>query len=437
MLILHLSDIHFNNSDINKPYDQNMGLRGDTINDIKMMRGTIGKNVDVILISGDIAYRGEDTEYEYAWKWLTETLCPATGCDKERIIVIPGNHDVNRKAAAAPMHEDARNKLREVPEWKSNAAIRRYVDDEASSQMLFKPIESYNRFASNMLCSVGFYNEKTGQKPYVQRDFPLNDGSSLRVWGFNSVLVCDAEDGVNKMFVDPSAAEIIERDDGVVHLVMCHHPFNWLRNSVQFRDRIDALAKLHLFGHEHSFRVEDHKKFTRIMAGALHPDREESSWRPGYNFIDLSVTGPSDNRKLEVRLWVRQLAGPRYIPLPDENGKNPWCLEHDLPPWSAPVTTTISSAEEASETVASGEDIKMDDPPPSVRSVAIKILALREFDQKKIITELNLHQDGDQGMLDFEFALAAVRRAEERGILPELDEAIDVYTGAKAKNGSH
>jgi 3',5'-cyclic AMP phosphodiesterase CpdA len=55
MLLLHISDIHFSSGDIDRPYDQNRGLRGDTVNDIKEMRKHIGRPIDAILISGDIA----------------------------------------------------------------------------------------------------------------------------------------------------------------------------------------------------------------------------------------------------------------------------------------------------------------------------------------------------------------------------------------------
>ncbi|TAV21352.1 phosphohydrolase [Rhizobium ruizarguesonis] len=436
MLLLHLSDIHFNNRDVDKPYDQNFGLRGDTINDVKEMREKIGKNVDAILISGDIAYHGRQDEYDFAWKWLIEALCPAAGCDEKNIFVIPGNHDVDRKAAEAPMHQDARKALRNVSVPKSNAAIRRYVDDEASSAMLFKPIENYNRFASKLLCEVGFYRKETGQKPYATRDFPLNDNSVLRIWGFNSVLICDGEDDVNKMFVDPSAAEVVQREAGVTHLIMCHHPFSWLRNSAEFQGRIEEVAKIHLFGHEHTLRVDEHKKFTRIRAGALHPDRDEANWQPGYNFIDVSVSGPPEKRKLDIKLWVRHLFGTRYIGVPDGEGRDPWQLDHDLGPWTQPQVVvpsvpSVASVAPSTSIEAVVEAIPMVDPPISVRAVAIKIMALREFDQRKIITDLALHQDGDQRLLDYEFALAAVRRAGERGELQKLSDAIDKHTGAK------
>ncbi|RWP76651.1 MAG: metallophosphoesterase [Mesorhizobium sp.] len=431
MLLLHLSDIHFSNRDINKPYDQNLGLRDDTVDDIKKMRANIGKDVDAILISGDIAYHGQKFEYEYAADWLRDALCPAAGCRFEDIFVIPGNHDVDRKAAAEPIHELARKALRDTPVSMSNGAIKRFVDSEASSEMLFKPITNYNRFAAKFLCEVGFYQEDTGQKPYALRDFTLNDGSTLRMWGFNSVLVCDADDDVNRMFVDPSAAEIITRDDGVTHLVMCHHPFNWLRNSAEFQNRIEAVSKIHLFGHEHNLRVEDSRRFTRIKAGALHPDRDEPGWQPGYNLIDLSVSGSPAKRVLDIKLWVRHLLGTRYIAVPDLEGRDPWILDHELRPWSPPQPPVPPAADSIIASPGATKEGAMAQSGPTVRSVAIKILALREFDQKKIITELDLHEDGDQRLADYAFAIAAVRRAEARGELAQLNEAIDRYTGAR------
>lgn len=310
MLLLHLSDIHFSTKDIDKPYDQNRGLRGDMIHDVKQMRKRIGRPVDVILISGDIAFRGSKEEYEFALKWLQNELCPASGCSIENIVVIPCNHDVDRNAASAPHQVDARAMLRNKPIHESNQAITRYLDNEQASQMLFAPIENYNRFAANFLCEVGFYNRETGKKPYTCRDFTLNDGSALRVWGFNSVLICDERDGKDNMFVDPSAAQILDREDGVTHLVMCHHPFGWLRNAADFRGRIESAAQLHLFGHEHAMRIEDNRRFTRINAGAFQPARDEPSWMPCYNYIDVSVYGQGDSRRLDVSIWARQVQEP-------------------------------------------------------------------------------------------------------------------------------
>ncbi|AZO30807.1 metallophosphoesterase [Mesorhizobium sp. M1B.F.Ca.ET.045.04.1.1] len=434
MLLLHISDIHFSTGDIDKPYDQNLGLRGDMIQDVKGMRKQLNRPIDAILISGDIAYHGRKEEFDFALTWLKEELCPVSGCKIEDVVVIPGNHDVDRKAAEAPMHADARAMLRSTPISQANQAITRYVDDETSSQMLFKPIENYNRFSANFLCEIGFYNKDTGRKPYTFRDFTLSDGSTLRVWGFNSVLICDGKDGKDNMFVDPSAAQIIKREDGVTHLVMCHHPFGWLRNAGEFRDRIESVAHLHLFGHEHSLRVEDYRRFTRIRAGALQPSRDEAGWQPGYNIIDVDVSGRAHDRRLDVKIWVRHYHGTRFIAVSDHQGNDPWHLSHDLTPWIAPKVEASPIAPVAQ--IGAGPTNEntgtvMVDQSLTVRSVAIKILALNEKDQRRIITGLALDEEGDQGLLDYEFALAAVRRAFDRGQLQQLNDAIVNQPGVR------
>jgi len=431
MLLLHISDIHFASGDVDKPYDQNLGLRGDMIEDIKIMRTKLGRPIDAILISGDIAYHGRKDEFDFALRWLTDDLCPASGCSIEKVVVIPGNHDVDRGATKAPMHVDARRMLRQEPVSQANQAITRYLDDETSSQMLFKPIENYNRFAANFECQIGFFNKETGTKPYVCQDFRLGDDSVLRIWGFNSVLICDADDGKDNMFVDPSAAQIIKKEDGVSHLVMCHHPFGWLRNASEFRDRIDGVAQIHLFGHEHSHRVEDFREFTRIRAGALQPARDEAGWQPGYNIIEINVGGTSANRRLDLHIWVRHLLGTRFIPVPDRKGNDPWYLSHDLSPWSVPQGTQSRIVENLHPHGGENKESHEMADQLTTRSVAIKILALSEHDQRRIITSLELDKEGDQGLLDYEFAVAAVRRASERGLLQKLNDAIDKQTGEK------
>lgn len=437
MLFLHLSDIHFHSGDIDKPYDQNLGLRDDIVHDVRVMRKEIGRPIDAILISGDIAYHGSETEYVFAFAWLRDELCPACDCRIENVVVIPGNHDVDRNAAKSPMHVDARKALRNASPQQANRAITRYVDDKASSQMLFAPIDNYNRFAAKFLCEIGYVEKESGTKPYACRDFLLNDNSKVRVWGFNSVLVCDASDDVNNMYVDPSAAQIVKREDGVVHLVMCHHPFNWLRNGAEFRERIEGVAQLHLFGHEHTLRVEDNRRFTRIRAGALHPDRDEAGWRPGYNIIDLSVSGTPTARKLDITIWVRQRQDTKFIPVPDHDGKSPWVLDHKLDDWTAPkseTTTQVPSFMEPDTAEKAEEGCPVTaEPALSMRTVAMKMLGLREFDQRNIITALNLHQDGDQRLRDYEFALAAVRRAFERGTLDQLNQEIDKLNSGGTK----
>jgi hypothetical protein len=205
-------------------------------------------------------------------------LCPAAGCKIEDVFVIPGNHDVDRTVESGPAPVMVRQTLRNEPADKIDAQLKLWMRDRLSSNLIFGPIENYNQFAAQFLCALRpcINDEGSGEvpaRPFACRDLKLNDGSTLRLWGFNTVLVSDKTDAENRMLIDPAAAQI-EHEDGVCHLVMAHHPFNWLKNKRAFEDRCNAVAKIQLFGHEHTRRVDEGKRYLRIWGGAMHTDRD-------------------------------------------------------------------------------------------------------------------------------------------------------------------
>ena len=69
-------------------------------------------------------------------------------------------------------------------------------------------------------------------------------------------------------------------------------------------------------------------------------------------------------------------------------------------------------------------------PPVSARSVISKLFRLSEHQQRKLIVELTLDQDGDQSLKDYEFVLAAVRRAKDQNRLVELNAKADEALGS-------
>jgi predicted phosphodiesterase len=438
MLFLHLSDIHFRSKEVKRDDDPNGALRDDIIDDVKKMRAKIGRPADAVLISGDIAFAGAKEEYQFATDWLQTLLCPAAGCRMDDIFVIPGNHDVDRSKTASLMHADARNSLRQLAGDKADDRLRAYLSEATSSQLIFAPLENYNTFASQFECAIGPYDEKHPElKPYVRRPWTLNDGSTLMFWGFSSVLVSDQFDSAGNMFVDPMGAQI-GREDGVIHAVMCHHPYNWLRNGSAFEGRLEKVTHLQLFGHEHTRRVVEGKRFTTIRAGAIQPERDDPKWDPGYNWIELSiVTNPDKERSLNVGIWVRKWEGHRFIAVPDPDDNEEWSVPHKLPQWTKPAEVPVATA----GAIADKRVLAMNDddgtaagtpgePLPST-TVVRKLLELSEHDQRRIIGELRLDQDGDQGLKRWQFVLAAVSRAKEKGLLEALNEEVNKLNAKK------
>jgi predicted phosphodiesterase len=452
MLFLHISDIHFKRKEVGEPDDPNRALRNDMIEDVKVTRGKIGRAADGILISGDIAYYGVEEEYVFAYEWLETKLCPAAGCDIQNVFVVPGNHDIDRSKEAGPAQIAARSSLRAIDIHQVDNTLRDWLRDKTSADVIFGPLEHYNRFAAKFICALRPYpteeekkakaatkaaagasadpTEEPAALPFATRKVQLSDRSWLKLWGFSTVIVSDKYDDKDKMLVDPAAAQI-EAEDGVTHLVMCHHPFGWLRNGKPFEDRINAVAKIQLFGHEHTQRMDEGKRFLRVRAGALQPARDEADWKPGYNWLDIDVATNAGKRELVVLAWVRMHETNQFLAVPDPDKKEIWENRYPLPDWSPPRDTNPgkSSAIVTDNTVAPAHDIeaKVDTsrPPATIRSVTVKFFKLKEHEQRRVISELALDRAGDRDLRDYEQVIQAVRRSKTENKLEELDQALD------------
>ena len=93
-MLLHISDIHFRAPECTGENDPNRAYRTRMIQDAKVRARELG-GVDAILVGGDIAFRGVQSEYVAASMWL-EQLARESSCPLERIFVVPGNHDIDR-----------------------------------------------------------------------------------------------------------------------------------------------------------------------------------------------------------------------------------------------------------------------------------------------------------------------------------------------------
>ena len=309
--------------------------------------------------------------------------------------------------------------------------LRKWLRDRASANVIFGPIDNYNRFAAKFLCALGPYPAEAPKGhappslPFAMRDVTLDDGLTLRLWGFNTVLVSDASDSAGKMLIDPAAAQIEARDD-MVHLVMCHHPFGWLKNGRAFEDRVNAVAKIHLFGHEHTRRLDENKRYLRIRAGAVQPSRDDREWKPGYNWIEMSAKRDAGKRRLFVRVWVRLHEVAQFIAMPDPDGNETWDNNFELPDWRGP-DDKAGVTRENENVLGQPVEATMTQGPASanVRSVTIKFFKLKEHEQRRLISGMKLDRAGDRDLKDYELVINAIRRSVEERRLEELDARID------------
>ncbi len=121
--ILHISDIHIGTSSDALKY--RIQLETDLKQELKINR------LDYLVISGDIANYSTQNEYEAAFNMI-DGLVKRFGLDSNRVIVVPGNHDINWEMSEAAYPFVHKSKLpdllpegRCIPAGEAGALIRR------------------------------------------------------------------------------------------------------------------------------------------------------------------------------------------------------------------------------------------------------------------------------------------------------------------------
>ena len=427
LVFLHLSDIHFK-KDAGSTYDAYAGLRNELELDIQKFANETFKSVNGILITGDIAFSGEPAEYAYAQTWIEKIAGMLNLSPGEDVFVIPGNHDIQRdtvtkSATIQGYHARLRDKNHD-----HNATLGEYLqkDDEAK-RIIFKPLQNYNDFAAKYQCNI------SAEEPFWEHAFILRDRSTLMIRGMNSSLISDEldSDTAHKLVVGDYQLEIL-RQDGVEYMTLCHHPPQWLVDQDQAETLLTARARIQLFGHKHMQRVTRIENTVRIVAGAVHPEKREPNWKPKYNFIEIDVeTRANEERFMVVRGYPRVYEETKFVS--GTQGASTFRQDDlPLPSWKAPSSQQAAIPAQLIETpiVQSKGGLRM----RPGRRLTYRFLNLPHHSRIKIVQELGLVREDDEGLRDAELYSRYFSRAAEAGSLPRLWDLVDDASETREEN---
>jgi len=437
LVLLHLSDIHFRHGVSGETFDLDQDLRNELELDAQRLSQEV-LGVDGIIISGDIAFAGRAEEYDLAFEWL-QKLCGLVSCLPENVWMVPGNHDVDRTViSGSKILQDLHRTLRPADPSHINELLKAYLqDDQEASEIIFRPLARYNAFASRFRCSIN------GRLPYWEDDLKLNDGSILRLRGITSALVSDQsdDDAANKLLVGSAPATVMNQD-GVEHLVVCHHPPTWLRDQDAVTDIWNNRTRLQLFGHKHRQRILQIGNSVALASGATHPSRREPNWRPTFNFISLSIMSDAGVRYLRVQIRPRVWSDDelRFIGDHDSTGADVRAYQLPLREWQNPTSASESAPAEEVKAVLTAHDdpvatLRIDDRPIKAsnmnvaRRLTYRYLSLPYPVRIKIAQELALLHEDDKGISDVELLGRFFRRAEETRQMGSLWAKVEAAYG--------
>jgi len=263
---LHLSDFHFGKDD----YDERKLAEKISKKSFLEKRGTL----NAIFITGDIAFAGEDKQYDNFKNFLnTVNGCYPDDTPKPKIYVVPGNHDVNRKI----------NKALNVESSYIGATgthLPCLLDPDKNGldeRKLF--IERFEGFRNTLKDSFCFPIENMfGEKGFFADSLTV-DGMSIGIAGINTAWL--AHDENEKEKITPGkriVEEAIEALEGNTYKILLgHHPLFWFRSADDDRDAISSLLGdnkvIYMCGHLHQNEVGLHNgrsgsEFLSLGAGA-------------------------------------------------------------------------------------------------------------------------------------------------------------------------
>ncbi len=422
LVLVHLSDIHFTGWSGTSVHDLDSEIRNELLRDAAAITKDLGGATGV-LVTGDIAFSGQRTEYDRAAAWLLE-FCRAIGCPDESVWVVPGNHDVDRKIASSKVTKTLHESIRSKQGTALDKELREILTDENSAKALLAPLAEYNTFAARFQCSI------SAAKPYWERDLALPCGTIIRLRGLCSALVSNQHD-TKRNIVLGQAQVSVHRVDGVEHLTLCHHPPDWLQDQDAVISHLESKVRMQLFGHKHSQRVQEINKTLRVTSGAMHPERDESDWEPMYNIIEISRL---DDERLGVRLFQRRWhkVDHHFLADQDRNTNQPHhdYVWQDCPrparkvppaveaPMVTPANAAMSAAVAAKMTTTKDSDAM---PPPNhERRLTFRFLTLPFRHQIAIADSLNVLTNEDRALSDEALFQVLFKRARDKGLLARL-----------------
>lgn len=430
MLMLHISDIHFRSPEcLDQLTDPHTSIRTRMMRDLAKQVEILG-DVGAILVGGDIAFKADPQEYDTARTWIAQ-LAQISGCPKERIFMVPGNHDVDRGMIKSSIPiQNIQHAVASSSLAQRTARLRQQLDDEDSGQNLLKPHGAYNAFAAPFGCQIW------PEKPFWHQDIPLDGGVTLRIYGLTSTLLSGKfgdDDDPKDLFLG-TFQTVLNPVPNTANLVLVHHPLDWLDDGEAVDVALSNRAAFHLFGHKHKQRAVLAADYVRLGAGAVNPSLDEQPYDPGYNLIKLKVVGAGADRTIKVELHQRRMqAEPElFVPILTNSGEAIFRssisvpMEAAIPGGAPPAVPALAVAPAAAAPGAGNEmqDAEAAMGEADTRDLLYRFWNLSSSQRREIVQGLGLLEAGEMKLPEPERYGRALIRAGARNLIDQVAAAV-------------
>ena len=296
---LHLSDFHLKATE---KWSQDVVLQS-LLSDVSN-RYSDSAQIDFIFITGDLAFSGKCEEYLIVEDFLNQLLTN-TGVPADRLLIIPGNHDINQNTEVDAFC-GAKNTL------KNSIEVDRFLGDEARRRTLFRRQSAFRDFA-NRLCRRSLYSDVSYHHS-VKYD---RHGMNISVFLIDSSWISGGDNSDSHAIL-VGERQLIDLSSGLprptLAIGLMHHPLDWLApfEHTSIRHLLAEHCHLLFRGHVHEDSIETIARSANEMkvftAGASYENRLSANCY-GYGVIDL-YTGDGEctihKYRNDTKTWEKQ-----------------------------------------------------------------------------------------------------------------------------------
>ncbi|WP_177001300.1 metallophosphoesterase [Streptomyces sp. cf386] len=293
MRIVHISDLH---ARADWEPDQSKLLRA-FLKDVRDFHERTP--VDAVVFSGDLAFSARPDQFSFAREALLDPLQDLLGLDRDRMVLAPGNHDVD---------------ISRIDQFQENGLLSGLTSRDAVNQLLdAKNLMTYLDRMAPWLEFVDDYYADTG----VERLSPLVTLHRFTASGSTVAVACltsawratgegDDADRAHLIVGDRQMTRAAdELGDADVKIAVMHHPLDWLaefdRGDVRRElGRFDVLCTGHVHVVDPVGLASKTGPLMHSMAGSLYQSRD---YLNAYSVVDVDRTHAPHAFTVHVRSY--------------------------------------------------------------------------------------------------------------------------------------
>lgn len=299
--ILHLSDMHISS---NEDSNHKM-LRNNLVNYVKGV-----SDIDAIIITGDIVDRYDKKAFSVGKDFVGEIL-DATGLEKDKVLIVPGNHDMERNYAVEKILDES--ELRKDGFLSKNEKYIRPRMEEYACFINFLELgyENDNRYGYGIRMI-----EKGGKKICFNL---LNSAWSSKGNSDYKHLFIGREQ------LEHNRKKISEQENIECVISIMHHPLSWfheedekmLKDYLINEDKLGSPVVLHGHIHDAVMQAEEYPtgKILSLISGIGYPEGDKRvAGQPKISSCRFSIYNMDLERKKVECFCLVSLEDGQFVP---------------------------------------------------------------------------------------------------------------------------